>query len=53
MAASPPYHATCTQNIAQTPNLLDQCTTEQKYIRGAMLRSLIYVQVGVEVVGGY
>jgi H+-transporting ATPase len=32
---------------SNVPSVLMQCRTEQKYIRGAMMRSLLYVQVSI------
>ena len=34
------------------PTILQQCMAEQKYVRGAMMRSLLYNQVRAWLVGG-
>jgi hypothetical protein len=31
--------------VMHAPTVVEQCMTEQKYVRGAMMRSLLYLQV--------
>ena len=35
------------EGLCEVNTVLDQCMTEQKYLRGAMMRSLLYTQVSI------
>lgn len=47
LCSVPTYASQLSSSDCAAVTVLEQCITEQKYVRGAMLRSLIYLQVSV------
>lgn len=41
------YEETCAHDPSHMPPVIEQCIAEQKYVRGAMTRTLLYAQVSV------